>query len=89
MDVSVLRSFYQDLAKVTLPDGLAEMIKSGVGRSGARAANGGSLHRALDDAKNCAEALRECVAYARNRANNGTTVISYGQIGGITGGSIG
>jgi len=60
MDVSVLRSFYQDLSKVALPEGLAERIKSGTGRSGGR------LHRALDDAKHCAEALRECVAYARS-----------------------
>jgi len=54
MDVSVLRSFYQDIAKVKLPEGLAEKIKSG-----------GGGHRALSDALFCAEALRELVTFGQ------------------------
>ncbi len=67
MDVSVLRTFYTDLSKVTLPDGLAERIKSGTGRAGSS-----TEHRALADAENCAEALREAVKYARDVANGDT-----------------
>ncbi len=55
MDVSVLRTFYMELARVKLPDGLAEAIKSG-----------GGGHRALADALHCAESLRKLVAYARD-----------------------
>jgi oligoribonuclease (3'-5' exoribonuclease) len=66
MDVSVLRTFYTDLARVALPPGLADKIKTG-----------GGGHRALSDAEWCADALRECVTYARN-ASAASGVVTLG-----------
>lgn len=56
MDVSVLRSFYNTIANVQLPEGLDEAIRSG----------GNDNHRAMDDCEHCASALRRLTAYARD-----------------------
>jgi oligoribonuclease (3'-5' exoribonuclease) len=55
MDVSVLRTFYVEAAKVKLPDGLAESIKAGAGD-----------HRAMADCVLCADNLRSLKRYARD-----------------------
>lgn len=71
MDVSVLRMFYNDVAKVALPDGLNEYIKSGGGKE--------AVHRAFDDARHCAHAYRRLVGYARDVAKDAA---SYQREGG-------
>lgn len=60
MDVSQMRMFYNDVAKVQLPDGLNEYIKSGGGKE--------AVHRAFDDARHCAHAFRRLVGYGRDVA---------------------
>lgn len=59
-DLSVLRTHYTDLAGVELPPGLDALIKSGTGNQGRE-----STHRALDDARWCAEGLRQLIGYSR------------------------
>ncbi len=61
MDVSVLRSFYNTIAAVELPEGLDLAIRAG----------GNADHRALGDAEFCAEALRRLASYARNADASG------------------
>ncbi len=61
MDVSVLRTFFVELARVPLPDGLDMAIKSG-----------GGGHRALSDALYCAESLKKLVAFTRAMSESHT-----------------
>lgn len=78
-DVSVMRMFYNDIARIEMPEGLNEYIKSGGGKD--------VVHRALDDAKHCAHALKRLVGYARDVARDASVYqreVRLGSIGGAS-----
>ncbi len=62
MDVSVLRTFYTELACVPLPPDLDALIRTGTGSKEA-------THRAMDDCLSCAEGLRGLADHAAMESN--------------------